>query len=339
LDFDDSIHQLSLFVELIENRIRGIRWFDDLDGGFQEVVLMSPKQNWLSGDIGFNVNAIWQVGETGCMEGLFESIVLDGATSLRYEMDLLAVKKDGSVINPGIGTTPNTINGEPTRKLDYEFWGFTACYQTAISEIKYVEISANQLEFQTEGKWLTYSSPVKVDLGLSRFPGESEHPKWFETVKPFRASSSGSSPAKSSPTTSTTVVETADWVRKGGTDYFVAPYAQTVCDTLETWKAPADTSAKEFSDFKSLVSKMKKKMGNPTDHLYSDTYLRIYALGDAAVEYETKHPNDTVMAYSVSSGLFKNECLPLNFVYKNSKFGVTSDGKSFKSDLVTSTSP
>jgi hypothetical protein len=144
-------------------------------------------------------------------------------------------------------------------------------------------------------------------------------------------------PSVSTISPATTQPETADWVMKNARDGFVAPWAQTVCDTLDTWKAPAETTSSEVADFKTLLSNMRDLMGKPSDQMWSDTYLMIYSIGEAALKYESKYPKDIDRPFTISQKYHHMECHPLKLVFRNSKFGVTSNGEMLKSDIPTTT--
>lgn len=120
---------------------------------------------------------------------------------------------------------------------------------------------------------------------------------------------------------STTSIErSANWVTGDSMDIFVAPFVQAVCDTLRGWKAPAETTKNEFTDFEKQVASLKEMIGSPSEPSFSDTYWKILILAAEALDYERRHPNDKYPAFTLSYG--PDECDRLNFTSDNSSFGI-----------------
>ena len=124
--------------------------------------------------------------------------------------------------------------------------------------------------------------------------------------------------------TTSTITEGATWVIVKPIDAYAAPFAQAVCDTLAVWKPPAESTAKEVADFTKLVAELKDMIGSLDDATFSMTYMGLYGIANAALEYERKHPNNENGAWTIGMGL-RNECVPLNLTEENSKYGLLPD--------------
>lgn len=159
--------------------------------------------------------------------------------------------------------------------------------------------------------------------------GGSETGESSTIAIPTETQEAPSPPGSGDSTGAATSDDQPTWILKDkmGFDAFTAPFAQAACDTLDRWRAPAETTSEEVSNFSSLVKILKEMVGSPADSSFSDTYWEVLALADAALEYEREHPEDTNSSWSVGTGMHKSICSSLNLNERNSRFGALPDGK------------
>lgn len=113
---------------------------------------------------------------------------------------------------------------------------------------------------------------------------------------------------------------TPTWTTVTAGDILIAPFAQAVCDILETWRPPADTSARDVQALSIALSSLVEISGSPSDPLYSDTYLYIALKANGALDYEKKYPSDKRFGFSFS--LDEDVCSKFGFNASNSQYGI-----------------
>jgi hypothetical protein len=185
VNFQTSSSRIGFFAQVKENKISDLRWFDNFSDKFQEVEFFHSENEWLSGDIGFVSDAVWQIGNLGCFNGSFMPRTVENASSLEFELSALTAKNKDIVIKPGPETFPKMISGVPRQvgEFNHFYWSFTACYPTLLTEVETVHIPPNQLKFQSNGNWLKNPLPVVVDLGLSKVGLNLTYPDWFSSIE------------------------------------------------------------------------------------------------------------------------------------------------------------
>jgi hypothetical protein len=177
------------------------------------------------------------------------------------------------------------------------------------------------------GGFVESSSTTALCYDANGMPYDSSDPDavlshgcWQGGVLNMELSNQLSKVTTSTNSTTTTIEEKANWVYKNSSDVFVAPFVQPVCDTLRQWKAPVETTKKEFDDFSKQVTALKEMIGSPAKSSFSDTYWTILSLAAEALDYERRHPNDKYAAFTLSYG--PKACDLLNFTVDNSRFGI-----------------
>jgi len=124
------------------------------------------------------------------------------------------------------------------------------------------------------------------------------------------------------PTSSTTISYNPTWKTKVPFDSFAAPFAQSVCDTLDVWKPPVESTTQEVREFTSLTNDLKEMIGTPSKPSYSDTYIQILAEALYALKLERTEPNSPYLPYTISERMYRVLCDDLGLTSSNSRFGV-----------------
>ena len=116
-------------------------------------------------------------------------------------------------------------------------------------------------------------------------------------------------------TPTTTASYDPTWIVVTPNDVYAAPFAQTVCDIMRTWRPPAETTSEDVARLKKAMSQLSKFVDES-----SPTYLNIEVSAAALIEYERKYPTDKKFPFS--KGLSEIECDRWGFTPTNSKYGI-----------------
>jgi hypothetical protein len=140
------------------------------------------------------------------------------------------------------------------------------------------------------------------------------------TLDTANSSESTIDPVTTSSPQTTIASNTPTWTTVTAGDILIAPFAQAVCDILETWRPPAETSARDVQALSLALSSLDQFIGQPSDFDYSDTYFYIALKAKGALDYEKKYPTDKRFGFSFS--LDEDVCSKFGFNASNSQYGI-----------------